>query len=105
MIGQVLYGMHFEPGVAEYREKGKDPFRVFISEKTAKQMDATFPGRPMFVDHVNEVTDRAPDGYVVESFFNELDGKHWSKFIITTDRKSTRLNSSHLGISYAVFCL
>src|SRR5262245_64291799 len=22
-----------------------------------------------------------------------------------TDRKSTRLNSSHLGISYAVFCL
>src|SRR5262245_64897029 len=26
-------------------------------------------------------------------------GKH------TIDRKSTRLNSSHLGISYAVFCL
>src|SRR5436853_4908012 len=24
---------------------------------------------------------------------------------ITVDRKSTRLNSSHLGISYAVFCL
>src|SRR5205814_10360645 len=24
---------------------------------------------------------------------------------ITRDRKSTRLNSSHLGISYAVFCL
>src|ERR1035438_10671731 len=24
---------------------------------------------------------------------------------IDTDRKSTRLNSSHLGISYAVFCL
>src|ERR1035441_6495425 len=24
---------------------------------------------------------------------------------MTTDRKSTRLNSSHLGISYAVFCL
>src|ERR1039458_10749580 len=26
-------------------------------------------------------------------------------FLIDTDRKSTRLNSSHLGISYAVFCL
>src|ERR1039458_3750045 len=25
--------------------------------------------------------------------------------IRSTDRKSTRLNSSHLGISYAVFCL
>src|SRR5436853_4749260 len=24
---------------------------------------------------------------------------------VRTDRKSTRLNSSHLGISYAVFCL
>src|SRR5258705_9017329 len=27
------------------------------------------------------------------------------KFIAEGDRKSTRLNSSHLGISYAVFCL
>src|SRR5947199_7705135 len=26
-------------------------------------------------------------------------------FVIGIDRKSTRLNSSHLGISYAVFCL
>src|ERR1039458_10183393 len=25
--------------------------------------------------------------------------------VTTQDRKSTRLNSSHLGISYAVFCL
>src|SRR5262245_64670563 len=25
--------------------------------------------------------------------------------VISRDRKSTRLNSSHLGISYAVFCL
>src|SRR5438045_5533650 len=25
--------------------------------------------------------------------------------LTTIDRKSTRLNSSHLGISYAVFCL
>src|SRR5258705_1107727 len=28
-----------------------------------------------------------------------------AKAIFRTDRKSTRLNSSHLGISYAVFCL
>src|SRR5437899_9892583 len=26
-------------------------------------------------------------------------------FVLSLDRKSTRLNSSHLGISYAVFCL
>src|ERR1039458_10698971 len=30
----------------------------------------------------------------------------WRALTLTfTDRKSTRLNSSHLGISYAVFCL
>src|SRR5882724_12367776 len=28
-----------------------------------------------------------------------------SSAAVTGDRKSTRLNSSHLGISYAVFCL
>src|SRR5262245_64936106 len=28
-----------------------------------------------------------------------------SRVVTPTDRKSTRLNSSHLGISYAVFCL
>src|SRR5471030_3446049 len=33
-------------------------------------------------------------------------GAGWSRaFAATRDRKSTRLNSSHLGISYAVFCL
>src|ERR1035441_7891088 len=33
---------------------------------------------------------------------NGSDGKNVSR---NRDRKSTRLNSSHLGISYAVFCL
>src|SRR5262245_64186542 len=28
-----------------------------------------------------------------------------TRFVDPPDRKSTRLNSSHLGISYAVFCL
>src|SRR5699024_12457371 len=28
-----------------------------------------------------------------------------SAVLLTTDRKSTRLNSSHVSISYAVFCL
>src|SRR5262245_63540872 len=27
------------------------------------------------------------------------------RWLLASDRKSTRLNSSHLGISYAVFCL
>src|SRR5256885_8082117 len=32
-------------------------------------------------------------------------GWWWSSRFLPTDRKSTRLNSSHLVISYAVFCL
>src|SRR5690349_24144244 len=29
----------------------------------------------------------------------------WADWAVITDRKSTRLNSSHVKISYAVFCL
>src|SRR5258705_8724455 len=32
-------------------------------------------------------------------------GAHPERRALPRDRKSTRLNSSHLGISYAVFCL
>src|SRR5690625_6684980 len=37
--------------------------------------------------------------------FTKLDSRrrHWPQ--PSTDRKSTRLNSSHVAISYAVFCL
>src|SRR5690606_40836276 len=37
---------------------------------------------------------------------SKLELSFWSSdFFITSDRKSTRLNSSHVKISYAVFCL
>src|SRR5690625_6435251 len=32
-------------------------------------------------------------------------GKYWAVIVVLLDRKSTRLNSSHVAISYAVFCL
>src|SRR5258705_1921356 len=32
-------------------------------------------------------------------------GERLKRAAVGADRKSTRLNSSHLGISYAVFCL
>src|SRR5205814_10578469 len=35
----------------------------------------------------------------------EFAGLYQVNFTVPRDRKSTRLNSSHLGISYAVFCL
>src|SRR3712207_7406771 len=39
----------------------------------------------------------------METFFSR-DG-HRTRTSLTVDRKSTRLNSSHANISYAVFCL
>src|SRR3712207_7813572 len=35
----------------------------------------------------------------------EVDANAWWDKLIGADRKSTRLNSSHANISYAVFCL
>src|SRR2546430_16026816 len=39
------------------------------------------------------------------SVFDRLDGLRHHAIIGSEDRKSTRLNSSHSQISYAVFCL
>src|SRR5579864_2973150 len=35
----------------------------------------------------------------------QVPGVQWQKGAVSTARKSTRLNSSHMSISYAVFCL
>jgi len=84
------YGLHFYPGVAEYREGDKEPYRVFINEATAKKMDPTFTGKPVYVRHVDEVDLRnlqnEADGFVVRSFFNKADGKHWVEFIVVSDK-------------------
>lgn len=97
--GTVWYGLHFYPGVAEYREPDKEPYRVFLNESTIRKMDATFPGRPVFVLHtedelkgksVDELREMA-DGWVIESFFNAADGKHWAKFITVTEKAEQRI--------------
>src|SRR5437899_12355938 len=44
------------------------------------------------------------DDQGVMTFYGR-DGRALRRLPRTRDRKSTRLNSSHLGISYAVFCL
>lgn len=97
--GNVWYGLHFYPGVAEYRETGKDPYRVFLNESTIRKMDPTFAGRPVFVLHtedelkgksVDELKGMA-DGWVIESFFNQADGKHWAKFITVSEKADAKI--------------
>lgn len=111
--GKIFYGMHFYPGVAEYQEAGKDPYRVFLNEDTIRSMDPTFAGRPIFVEHVDSVDDnldelrKEADGWVVESFFNSADGKHWVKFIAVSERaeraiaNKMRLSNAYIPTAFA----
>src|SRR5258705_9654641 len=39
------------------------------------------------------------------SYLDAMVDRYQELVVLLADRKSTRLNSSHLGISYAVFCL
>ena len=82
-------------GVAEYREPGKTPYRIMIGETAIKNMDPSFAGRPVYVQHVDEVDlanlQTEADGYVVESFFNQADGKHWVKFLAVSDEAKQKI--------------
>src|SRR5258705_11432912 len=44
-------------------------------------------------------------GIVGARLYHDITSWNQDSAIHAQDRKSTRLNSSHLGISYAVFCL
>src|SRR3712207_7114924 len=48
------------------------------------------------------LADRDEDGYLLQIFTKPVQDRPTMFF---EDRKSTRLNSSHANISYAVFCL
>src|SRR5207249_6735165 len=67
-------------------------------------------GTPAPIPHIEEGTDADRDRYVVRRQVPRIrridrrrdDVRHVDREL---DRKSTRLNSSHVSISYAVFCL
>src|SRR3712207_7513790 len=68
-----------------------------------------FPYTTLFRSEIDEYYARWPE--IDGIFFDEMndvgddDDKTYYKAICEQDRKSTRLNSSHANISYAVFCL
>lgn len=103
--GTIWYGMHFYPGVAEYAEPNKEPYRVFLNEDTIRKMDPTFAGRPVFIMHVDgvdsniDVLKTEADGWVVESFYNQADGKHWCKFITVSDKADRAIRQQGMRLS------
>ena len=91
-LPKVYFGLHMVEGVAEYKEpqvNNGDPYRILVLENAIKKMDATFAGRPVYVRHVDDVNlDKLQEeaaGYVVKSFYNPADGKHWAEFIVVSD--------------------
>src|SRR5690625_6432906 len=61
------------------------------------ERDLPVVGNPAVTENVAVVYTADDDGALTLIGLSTLDG--------STDRKSTRLNSSHVAISYAVFCL
>lgn len=102
---RVFYGMHMEPGTAEYVDKEGKAYKVFLNEATVKNMNKSFMGKPVYVDHVDKVdlskVEREAAGWVVESFYNKYDGKTWCKFLVFSDagheavRKGWKLSNAY----------
>lgn len=109
--GKIFYGMHFYPGVAEYKSEDEQ-YRLFLNEDTIRKMDASFSGKPVFLDHVDSVEKKVDklknqaDGWVFESFYNKCDGKHWVKFVAVSEKAINaikmgfKLSNSYLPLEY-----
>src|SRR3712207_7387448 len=69
-------------------------------KKSGARYLQTWHGTPLKRIH-NDVR-WAPEGRLA---YLEHDIARWDLLLSPKDRKSTRLNSSHANISYAVFCL
>src|SRR5690625_5974527 len=114
------YNDHIQPKAQTMYHMIKD-----INEEYANDPDNTNPDRPLIsgvgmqghystsvnIDNVRESLERFID-LGIEVGVTELDvGVSEVENVLTEeeeeeqDRKSTRLNSSHVAISYAVFCL
>lgn len=99
--GKIYYGMHFYPGLAQYEEPKKGPYKILLNEDVLRKMDPTFAGKPIFVEHVEEVESnlselrKEADGWVIESFFNQADGKHWTKFISVSDNSERAIKNGY----------
>ena len=85
---KVFFARHIGEGVVSYKntDDGEDIF--FIGNDTLKKMNASFTGKPVYIQHqdvpLSQMKERAV-GYVVESFYLPEDGKQWLKMLITDD--------------------
>lgn len=110
MKAQRFFGRHICEGVAEYRPPGENPYRIMLFENALVNMDPTFSGCPVVVQHEDmdlsmmtlDQLKEIADGIVVRSFYNRADGKHWAEFMIFTEagaeavRKGWKLSNAYI---------
>src|SRR5437899_9554614 len=93
---------------------GNHPRSTLFPYTTLFRSTADYSGHPVsekvtlkFIEQKYERIEKEEEynGYKYKTYDYILHERELGSTDITTDRKSTRLNSSHLGISYAVFCL
>jgi hypothetical protein len=86
---EIYYAKHIEAGVVGYGDK-----KLLIENETLKQIMPSFIQKPVYVLHqeieANEIKQKA-DGYVIESFYNPLDGSFWVKFLAISDEAQNRI--------------
>src|SRR5690625_340341 len=93
--------LSIEPGLGRHRDPPFVDLRLDLDLLHPRQS-----GQPGQVDLVVEVADVADDGAGFERLQHlDADDASVPGRRDDEDRKSTRLNSSHVAISYAVFCL
>src|SRR5262245_65333070 len=63
------------------------------------------PGARIYVLDIDPIKEHMTLWHVPAARYARADLATALRQVTARDRKSTRLNSSHLGISYAVFCL
>src|SRR4051812_40055909 len=93
------------PDLGEAREFAEAMHETFPGKLLAYNCSPSFNWRKHLDDDAiaRFQTTLAEWGYRFQ--FITLAGCAWKRAIVSSDRKSTRLNSSHMSISYAVFCL
>lgn len=93
---------HMQPGTVGY-----DNGTVLVDTDAIKRMLPSGIGKPVYVGHIDDQVDlktltEKAEGYVTESFYNELDGWAWFKFLVVGDkghdaiRKGWSVSNAHL---------
>lgn len=84
----IYYARHMTPGLCRYVDPDGTEETVYLDSETLVKMAPSFVGKPVFILHqkvdLKNIKQQA-NGYITDSFYNELDGSLWVKFIVIDD--------------------